>query len=219
MNPIDRYSQDALSGRLGGGTQEGTQGGTHSGGFRHEGDLDQAAEEFRQAMGQGGHSPHDAEGHADHHAGSNEEPSSGLPTPWSPLGAFGFTPAYSIAPREGAESLESIGGEIVDRLLVSDPSFSEKQEVRMQLKESVLPGTEVRLTREGGEVRVTFVTTAQESASLLAGHRQNLQVLLEQKFPGERIFVEIREEESEHGDNEGRSRNRREYETPEENQS
>ncbi len=104
-----------------------------------------------------------------------------------------------------AERAEALAG-VAERVLVSAPSQAEG-EVRIQLKESVLPGVEIRLTRQDGLLAVHVVASEPSSANFFAMHREGLQQHLENRL-GENVRVEVRQETSGSG-GDGRSRQRR----------
>gem|GEM_PF-3585627 len=95
--------------------------------------------------------------------------------------------------------------EIADRLLVSEPGSADK-EIRILIKESVLPGAEVRLTLKEGSVGVSFVCQNEQSALFLERHRADLERRLENRLGGP-ADVQVNRENSEGGD--GRSRGQR----------
>lgn len=98
--------------------------------------------------------------------------------------------------------------EIVDKLLVSESSLSGKDEIRISLKESVLPGTEVRISKDGGAVRIELVTTSDQSFQLLTSEKSVLENNLKDRLK-DNVSVEVRFNESGREDNEGRSRQQR----------
>jgi hypothetical protein len=76
-------------------------------------------------------------------------------------------------------------------VLVSDPASGESNEVRIILKDSVLPQTEIRIVREAGEMLVQFVTQSAESAEWLAAQQMAVQELLQERLRREKVRVEI----------------------------
>ncbi|MCH2204078.1 MAG: hypothetical protein MK102_19105 [Fuerstiella sp.] len=107
------------------------------------------------------------------------------------------------------DKVNDISSQIAGRILVSDSGKSGEQEVRIQIKESVLPGTEVRISREAGEVKIQFVTTSDASLSLLVANTADLQHRLQDRLRGEQISVDIQNSAGEQPDQQGRSRQRR----------
>ena len=96
--------------------------------------------------------------------------------------------------------------EIAEKVLVSSAD-SDQREVRIQVKNSLIPETDIRLSRQGGVLSVYLVTTSDQSAHFLTMHREGLQQQLENRL-GETVRVEVqREDSTDSGD--GRSRQRR----------
>jgi type III secretion system needle length determinant len=117
----------------------------------------------------------------------------------------------STAPGGGAEasfSVSEAAQEIADRILVSDPSLSGKAEVRLTLRESVMPGTEVRISKESGMVQVELVTTSDQSFALLASQKGNLEQMLKDRM-GDGVNVQVKFSESGREEGDGRSRQQR----------
>jgi type III secretion system needle length determinant len=111
----------------------------------------------------------------------------------------GFSP-----PPEIPEEIQTI----VDQILVTDSQFSEKEEVRIILKDTFLAGTEIHITKENEGVRVVLATTSNESHVFLLEQKGNLETHLRDKL-GEGIQVELQFGESGQEEGQGRSRQRR----------
>jgi len=109
---------------------------------------------------------------------------------------------------QGNVSVSDISREIADRILVSDPELSGRQEVRIMLKESVLPGTEIRIRKEGDSVQIQLVTTSNDTFILLSDRKDQLQGHLHSRL-GERVSVGLEFNETGAGQGDGRSRQRR----------
>ncbi|MDR2726130.1 MAG: hypothetical protein LBC90_08795, partial [Candidatus Adiutrix sp.] len=92
--------------------------------------------------------------------------------------------------------------EIADRLLVSEPGSADK-EIRILIKESLLPGAEIRLTLKDGAVGVNFICQNEQSALFLERHKAELEQRLGNRL-GEAPEVLVRRETPE--DQDGRSR-------------
>lgn len=109
---------------------------------------------------------------------------------------------------ERVEQFSALIAEMADRVLVTDPLHGQTQEVRIQLAESVMPGTEVRVWREeGGQLRVDFDTASgywarvlNEASPLLA------QRLNERLNLPEAVLINVQQQGGQPQD--GRSRNR-----------
>lgn len=94
---------------------------------------------------------------------------------------------------QAAEAATRVDGDLtsklVDRILVSAADGKQNAEVRLQLKDDILPGTEIRITRTNdGAVSVQFVTNDIRAEQML-GNRQlaDLQNVLAQN-----LQVEVR---------------------------
>lgn len=112
----------------------------------------------------------------------------------------------AVAPR--APDLQRIVDAVADRILVRDDPDA-GSEVRIQLKESLLPGVEVRIRHDGGRLTVEFVSTNADSTRFLDGQRGGLASLLEARLKSD---VEVRVTASDGTDGggdtgDGRSRN------------
>ena len=110
--------------------------------------------------------------------------------------------AAPAGPGDVEGRLEALS-EIADRLLVSETG---DKEIRISIKESVLPGAEVRLTLKEGSVGVSFVCQNEGSALFLERHKADLERRLAERLGGP-ADVQVDREASEGGD--GRSRGRR----------
>lgn len=126
----------------------------------------------------------------------------------------------SPAMGEGAASspnISKVAREIADRILVSDVSRGGGEEVRISLKDSVMPGTEIRILKEGESIRVEILTTSNDSHRLLSEHRGSLQDALKERV-GDSVSVEVKFNESGgREERDGRSRQQRDlYEEMEE---
>ncbi len=116
------------------------------------------------------------------------------------------TPESAQVPASRAAELAE---QVADRILVSVPESGSGSEVRISLKESVLDGSDVRIFREAGELRVVFIPQSASAGQFLADNRSVLQQTLGDRLQDERVHVEV--ESSDRGDasgqdNEGRSR-------------
>ena len=118
------------------------------------------------------------------------------------------TVAKSAQAAPVGHDVNQIAQQVAARILVSPPGAA-NPEVRIQLKESVLQGSDVRILREGGALKVVFVASSQEAANFIAANRDSMATALSDRLPGERVDISVEtqqseRERSEHG--EGRSR-------------
>lgn len=133
-------------------------------------------------------------------------------------------PVAPAAPASTETRVAALAEQVAERILVSDPSQAGQREVRVLLKDDVLPQTEVRISRQDGEVRIEFVTQSSDSYALLAEHQSDLQSRLSQRLDQQPVTVALTHSGSdasrEQGQPDGRSRNRRDlYDELQDNQS
>ena len=105
--------------------------------------------------------------------------------------------------------LNSIVGEIADRILVSSPADNPTatQEIRIHLKESVLPNTEVRIYRHAGRLQVEFVTASKDSQMFIEQRQSDIQKVLGERLTNETVNVSVQDSrQTRGGEEQGRSR-------------
>ena len=120
------------------------------------------------------------------------------------------------APRAMAEpiNLDNTATAIAQRILVSDPELGRGQEVRIQLKENILPGAEIRITRDAHGLSVEMVTTNEATRAFLRNNQDGLVQHLQERIK-DPIQVTVRMgdhgpgQDSGHDPNQGRSRQQR----------
>lgn len=105
-------------------------------------------------------------------------------------------------------SLDQIVQQVADRLLIAPPG-SGATEVRIQLKENVLPGVEIRIVQQGGQLQVQLVADSLRTQQLLAAHQDDLQRQLGAKLGEQPVVVSVELESGGQPDRDGRSRNQR----------
>ncbi len=119
------------------------------------------------------------------------------------------TKTAEVTKNEPVSNLSEIAREVAESILVSDASLNKNQEVRIQLKESVLPGTEIHISWEGEQIRIELVSTSPDSFRQLENMQNDLGHYLQQKLEDKvEIHVQFNDTSS-GGDNEGRSRQQR----------
>jgi hypothetical protein len=105
-------------------------------------------------------------------SGGDPDPKSEAPGTPSPFSLFG--PARSAAPgpqREGAWNAGELAvalSESAGQLMVTDGSQGRRQ-VRVELKDDVLPGVAVSVYEDGGRIVADFVCANERSRELLCG--------------------------------------------------
>ncbi|HCJ11748.1 MAG: hypothetical protein A2Y14_03320 [Verrucomicrobia bacterium GWF2_51_19] len=122
------------------------------------------------------------------------------------------------APRNTTELFQ----QVANRILISDAQLSSKDAVHITLNDNILPGTEVLISKnKSGALEIQFSTTVDASNQFLKANQDNLQNHLAQrlKLDNDSIHVTV-QSGSGAGDTggDGRSRNRQEYEAPQEEQ-
>ena len=120
--------------------------------------------------------------------------------------------APEAAPLSAPRAAE-LAGQVADRILVSAPEAETSGEVRISLKESVLDGSDVRIFREDGELRIVFLARTEAAGKFLADNGTALQQALGERLGDERVRVEVESPAgtgtgADQQDNEGRSRQR-----------
>ncbi len=95
---------------------------------------------------------------------------------------------------------------LADQIQVSAKGAINGAEVRITLKDNILPGTEIRIQRHGGELTVTLNTTSAEANNFLAQHEASLQKTLAERFSNEKVQVNINMSGGDNSENDGRSR-------------
>ncbi len=80
------------------------------------------------------------------------------------------------------ETMIEIASQVAERILVSDPSSSQPVEVRIQLKQEVLPDTEIRITHNDGNVDVEFVTMSPRSADIIGQGKPLLENMMQERL-------------------------------------
>ena len=105
-----------------------------------------------------------------------------------------------------------LADEVADRILVSMPDSNAPGEVRISLKQSILDGSEVRISHEGGDLEVVFVAKTESAERLLVDIREQFQQKLGERLQDQRVHVEV--EASNRGgasEEEDRRRSRQQY--------
>lgn len=77
--------------------------------------------------------------------------------------------------------LVDLARQVVERIMVSDAAVG-PQAVHIQVKETILPGTEIRLSEQAGQLQVNLVTDQHSSLEFLTQQQGSLCVQLEQSL-------------------------------------
>lgn len=121
------------------------------------------------------------------------------------------TPVQASAggPPETSQTMEKIAQQVASQVLVSDPA-SGGREVRITLKDSILPGTEVRIAENAGKLEVQFLTNSRDSQTTLAENQMALQQRLTDKLGQRDVAVSVEFDSQRQGEQQdGRSRQQR----------
>ncbi len=122
------------------------------------------------------------------------------------------------AGQEPRAEISEAARQIADRILVSSPSGSSDGEVRIQLKQTVLEGSDVRIFREHGELKIVIVAQNEFVQRFVSENQAHMLRELGGRLTDERIQLAVeqpqRGRESEQQGNEGRSR--QQYVNPDE---
>lgn len=144
----------------------------------------------------------DSSGHKE--KGKDSKEKTETPSPGDQIlksfGRFEATAAKVDSPMQpdSTKSLEGIIQAVADKMLVSDVSGN--REVRIMLKDSVLPGTEVRISQQAGKMQIQFVTDSAKSQELLSQHQAILQQRLNDKLSSHDVVVSVEMESEGYGD-------------------
>ncbi len=120
------------------------------------------------------------------------------------------TAAPEAVPAPAAHVAE-VARQVADRVLVSVPRPGASDEVRITLNQSVLDGSDIRIFREAGELRVVFVAQTESAQRFLADHRDVLQQTLGDRLRDDHVQVQVETPDrrgAAREDAEGRSRQR-----------
>lgn len=117
------------------------------------------------------------------------------------------TQLREIQQTSSVKEIDTALQKLADQIQVSAKDAVNGAEVRISLKDNVLPGTEIRIQRHGGELTVTMNTTSAEAGNFLAQHEANLQKMLAERFSNDKVQVNINMSGGDNQDSDGRSRN------------
>ncbi|MFO1058414.1 MAG: type III secretion HpaP family protein [Dongiaceae bacterium] len=105
-------------------------------------------------------------------------------------------------------TIDSLAGQIADRVLVAKDGLAGGSEVRIQLKDSVLPDTEIRIAQVDGRLEIQLVAGSATALDALRGQDTLLQGRLQDKL-GQEVVVVLSSGGAEAGHGDGRSRQQR----------
>ncbi len=131
------------------------------------------------------------------------------------LAAMGGSEPEPVQKARGSGwELGDLAQKLAGRILVAaEAGDSTSREVRIRLKDSVLPGTEIVLRRKRGGVEIRFQASDTDALRLLNTHLDDLRQALDARL-GDRMPVSLSVSTTDAGEGrpeDGRSRNRREF--------
>jgi hypothetical protein len=103
-------------------------------------------------------------------------------------------------------SLNDVVQQVADRILVGESADTGQAEVRITLKDSVLQGTEIRVTENAGAYEITFVADNKDVENFLANRQEQITTALGEKLDRE-IKVAVTDRDgtpNQQGDERGR---------------
>ena len=122
-----------------------------------------------------------------------------LPSPFELFSNTPLAPSTPLSrPVDSDHRLLDLAQQVTDRILVSDAS-SAVQEVHLKVRDSILPGTELHLCQEAGQLQVRIITDQQRSFDFLVTQQAPLLAMLEQRLTRP-VSVEVDLQSKEHSD-------------------
>lgn len=101
------------------------------------------------------------------------------------------TPVYAAGNTSEEAVIRDIAMEITERIIATGEALNAGQEVRLPIRESLLPDVEILIRKDGGEILVTFVTPNLDTMNLLTRYTGELRSLLWERLKGV-DYVEVR---------------------------
>ena len=89
------------------------------------------------------------------------------------------------------KEVEAALQKMADQIYVSGKEAVNGSEIRISIKDNILPATEVRIHRHGGELTIAMNTTSSDSHNFLAQHQASLQKQLEERFSSENVQLSL----------------------------
>ena len=172
----------------------------------------EAKETFEKAMGE------KREGGSSNGGDNNREDGDGgyaMPSPASLLGAlFEGKINVTAAPPSAMGNLDDLVDSLVKSILVSDPKSGPSTEIRLQLNDSILPDSQIILSRGAdGLLSVLLTTDNASSMQTLVAAQQSLHEQLEKYGPVDVKVSGTNENGQDDGDANRRSRGLIDYES------
>lgn len=105
-------------------------------------------------------------------------------------------------------NINELSDKIADRILIAQPDANGDAEIRIQIKQDIMPDTEVRITKTGEGIKIDFISMSDDSLRLLNQHVDALSQNLNVRFDG-KVVVQVNSGDFSQGNNDGRSRQQR----------
>jgi len=116
--------------------------------------------------------------------------------------------SQSVTNEKPPVNINEIAEKIADRILISTQNQDGSNEIRIQVKQDILPDTEIQITKTGDQININFITSSNESMDLLNTHTETLFQNLNNRLD-EKVTIQINSSESSSQDSDGRSRQQR----------
>lgn len=116
--------------------------------------------------------------------------------------------SQSVTNEKPPVNINEIAEKIADRILISTQNPDGSNEIRIQVKQDILPDTEIQITKTGDQININFITSSNESMDLLNTHTETLFQNLNNRLD-EKVTIQINSSESSGQDSDGRSRQQR----------
>ncbi|MDD7805073.1 MAG: type III secretion HpaP family protein [Endozoicomonas sp. (ex Botrylloides leachii)] len=117
-----------------------------------------------------------------------------MDSPWSHIQDAQLKADMQMKEIQKSQSIKAIEAalqKMADQIHVSAKDAVNGAEIRITIKDTILPGTEVRINRHGGELTVTMNTSSLDSHNFLAQHAASLQKQLDERFSTEIVQLSL----------------------------
>lgn len=89
------------------------------------------------------------------------------------------------------KDVEAALQKMADQIQVSAKGAINGAEIKIAIKDNILPATEVRIHRHGGELTITMSTGSSDTHNFLAQHVASLQKQLDERFSSESVQINL----------------------------
>ncbi|MDR3317115.1 MAG: hypothetical protein LBS68_03570 [Puniceicoccales bacterium] len=128
---------------------------------------------------------------------------------------FGVEPPKAAAPTATrvSQNFVQLATKMVNQILINDAAINKKAEIHINLKDSVLAGSQVQISRDGGTLKVAFLTPNGQMADLIQQNQGTLRNTLMNRLQLDEVDIQTQEQgratENGGGGSGGRSRGQR----------